>query len=140
VEFLNSFEDDFERTRTMRRQRLALTALIAAVAVLAFAMPADAEKILRRGNAAEPYSLDPQRATGIPENNIIGDMIIGLYTEGADSNTILGAAESAQTSEDGLTWTFKIRDHLWSDGTPVTSNDFVFALRREIIRSRTRRR
>jgi oligopeptide transport system substrate-binding protein len=108
------------------------SALLAALATVAFAMPADAAKVLRRGNAAEPYSLDPHRATGIPENNIIGDMIIGLYTEGPDAMPIFGAAESAQTSEDGLTWTFKIRDHLWSDGTPVTANDFVFALRREM--------
>jgi oligopeptide transport system substrate-binding protein len=108
------------------------SALLAALAVVAFAMPADAAKVLRRGNTAEPYSLDPQRATGIPENNIIGDILIGLYTEGADANPIFGAAESAQTSEDGLTWTFKIRDHSWSDGTPVTANDFVFALRREM--------
>ena len=98
------------------RYGLALrSALLAAIATVAFAMPADAAKVLRRGNTAEPYSLDPQRATGIPENNIIGDMIIGLYTEGADSNPIFGAAESAQTSEDGLTWTFLI-SFTWSWG------------------------
>lgn len=107
-------------------------ALLAAFALVAFAMPADAAKILRRGNAAEPYSLDPQRATGVPENNIIGDMIMGLYTEGPNGLPILGAAESAETSEDGLTWTFKIRDHVWSDGVPVTANDFVYGLRREL--------
>ena len=111
--------------------RYGLT-LMAALALLLFAMPADAAKVLRRGNAAEPYSLDPQRADGIPENNVIGDMIIGLYTEGPDSKPIFGAAESVKTSEDGLTWTFKIRDHVWSDGTPVTANDFVFAFRREL--------
>lgn len=107
-------------------------ALMAALALLVFAMPADAAKVLRRGNAAEPYSLDPQRADGVPENNIIGDMIIGLYTEGPDAKPILGAAASVDTSPDGLTWTFKIRDHVWSDGTPVTANDFVFAFRREL--------
>ena len=107
-------------------------ALFASLAVFAFAAPADAGKVLRRGNTAEPYSLDPQRATGIPENNIIGDMLMGLYTESAESLPIFGAAESAQTSEDGLTWTFKIRDHVWSDGTPVTAGDFVYALRREM--------
>ena len=106
--------------------------LFAALATLAFAVPADAAKVLRRGNTAEPYSLDPQRATGIPENNIIGDMIMGLYTENPEGMPVLGAAESATTSEDGLTWTFKIRDHVWSDGTPVTANDFVYALRREM--------
>src|SRR5882724_8003546 len=116
----------------MKTGRVLLTVLSASVAALLLSLTADAAKVLRRGNAAEPYSLDPQRATGVPENNIIGDMIIGLYTEGADSNPILGAAERVQTSEDGLTWTFKIRDHTWSDGKPVTADDFVFGLRREM--------
>ena len=116
----------------MKLGRLLPATLVATVVALSLALPADAAKVLHRGNAAEPYSLDPQRATGTPENNIIGDMIIGLYTEGPNSDPILGAAESVQASEDGLTWTFKIRDHVWSDGTPVTANDFVFALRREL--------
>jgi oligopeptide transport system substrate-binding protein len=116
----------------MRNWRVLLAVLLAAVGALSFAIPAEAEKILKRGNLAEPYSLDPQRATGTPENNVIGDMMMGLYTEAADAKPILGAAESVQTSDDGLTWTFKIRDHTWSDGTPVTANDFVFALRREM--------
>jgi len=116
----------------MRNGRVWASVLLAVAVALSFAMPADAAKVLRRGNTAEPYSLDPHRATGSPENNIIGDMIIGLYTEGADSNPILGAAESVTTSKDGLTWTFKIRDHTWSDGTPVTAEDFVFAMRREL--------
>jgi oligopeptide transport system substrate-binding protein len=116
----------------MRLGRLLPVTLVAAAVALLATLPADAAKVLRRGNADEPYSLDPQRATGIIENNIIGDMLIGLYTEGPNSDPILGAAESVQTSEDGLTWTFKIRDHVWSDGTPVTANDFVFAMRREM--------
>ncbi len=116
----------------MREGRVLLTALLAAAAMLSVAIPAEAEKILRRGNLAEPYSLDPQRATGTPENNIIGDLIMGLYTEAADAKPILGAAESVKTSDDGLTWTFKIRDHTWSDGTLVTADDFVFSLRREM--------
>ena len=116
----------------MRTTFFVRSTLFAVAAMLFVAMPADAAKILHRGNAAEPYSLDPQRATGTPENNIIGDMIMGLYTEAADAKPILGAAESVTTSPDGLTWTFKIRDHTWSDGTPVTADDFVFALRREM--------
>src|SRR5262249_50899076 len=85
---------------------------------------------LHRGNGAEPYSLDPHRTTGVWETNIIGDMLMGLYTEAPDAQPIFGAAEEVQTSEDGLTWTFKIRKHTWSDGTPVTAQDFVFAFKR----------
>ncbi len=97
---------------------------------IALAAPADAAKVLHRGNGAEPKGLDPHQASGDPENQIFGDLFLGLYTEDADGNPILGAAESVTTSEDGKTWTFKIRAHKWSDGTPVTADDFVYAYRR----------
>jgi oligopeptide transport system substrate-binding protein len=57
-------------------------------------------------------------------------MIMGLTTEAADGSVIPGAAESWQVSDDGTVYTFKLRDHRWSDGTPVTADDFAFALRR----------
>jgi len=104
--------------------------LVLALLAFATATPAYAEKELFRGNAGEPKSLDPHRATGSWENHIIGDMMMGLYTEGPDAKPILGAADEATMSEDGLRWTFHIRPHTWSDGRPVTSNDFVFAMRR----------
>lgn len=100
------------------------------VAALALAAPAFAAKEIIRGNAGEPKSLDPHRATGTWENNVIGDMLLGLYTEAADAEPILGAADDAQTSADGLRWTFRIRPHTWSDGKPVVAGDFVFAMRR----------
>ncbi|HEV2651373.1 MAG TPA: peptide ABC transporter substrate-binding protein [Rhizomicrobium sp.] len=85
---------------------------------------------LNRGNGAEPDTLDPHKASGVWENNIIGDMFMGLMTDAADSSPMPGAAESMTRSADGLTYTFKIRDHLWSDGKPVTAHDYVFSLRR----------
>jgi oligopeptide transport system substrate-binding protein len=88
------------------------------------------EIVLNRGNGAEPKSLDPAVIDGIWEARISGDMILGLTTEDAESRPIPGAAESWETSEDGLTWTFHLRDHTWSDGVPVTAEDFVFAWRR----------
>src|SRR3546814_4479256 len=51
-------------------------------------------------------------------------------TYGQDGKPIAGAAESWTISEDGKTYTFKLRDHVWSDGTPVTAEDFVYAWRR----------
>src|SRR5262249_50773164 len=91
---------------------------------------ADAAKVLHRGNGSEPYSLDPHGTTGVWESNITGDMLMGFYTEDVNGQRIFGAAESAERSEDGLTWTFKIRPHKWSDGTPVTAEAFVFVYRR----------
>ncbi|NOT40489.1 MAG: peptide ABC transporter substrate-binding protein [Alphaproteobacteria bacterium] len=105
--------------------------LVGVVAVcLAMALPASAAKVLNRGNGAEPKGLDPHQASGDPENQILGDMFVGLYTEDVKGKPILGSAEKVETSEDGLTWTFTIRDHKWSDGKPVTAEDFVFSYRR----------
>ncbi|HEV2563221.1 MAG TPA: peptide ABC transporter substrate-binding protein [Rhizomicrobium sp.] len=87
-------------------------------------------KTLRRGNGAEPDTLDPHKASGNWENNIIGDMFMGLMTDNAAANPIPGAAESYSASADGLVYTFKLRDHKWSDGRPVTAQDYVFSLRR----------
>lgn len=85
---------------------------------------------LHRGNGAEPDTLDPHKASGNWENNIIGDMFMGLMTEDAGANAVPGAALGYTASPDGLTYTFKLRDHKWSDGVPVTANDFVFSFRR----------
>jgi oligopeptide transport system substrate-binding protein len=87
-------------------------------------------KTLNRGNGAEPDTIDPHKASGNWENNIIGDMFIGLMTDAADGSAMAGAAESYTASPDGLTYTFKLRDHLWSDGVPVTAHDFVYSYRR----------
>jgi oligopeptide transport system substrate-binding protein len=114
------------KTLTMHALKIALALLIA----MAVAWPASAAKVLHRGNGAEPKGLDPHQASGDPENQILGDMFLGLYTEDAAGKTILGSAEKVDTSADGLRWTFTIRDHKWSDGKPVTADDFVFAYRR----------
>lgn len=86
--------------------------------------------ILNRSNGGEPKSLDPQHIDGVWEANIVGDMLMGLTTEDAAARPIPGAATHWSVSPDGKTWTFRIRNHLWSDGMPVTASDFVFAWRR----------
>jgi oligopeptide transport system substrate-binding protein len=86
---------------------------------------------LRRGNLSEPDSLDPAMASTAPENNIVGDLFMGLTTEDAASRVIPGIAERWTASPDGLTWTFTLRPNLhWSDGTALTASDFVFGFRR----------
>ena len=82
-------------------------------------------------NCSEPGSIDPHQASGDWENRIIGDYIEGLMTEDANAEAIPGQAESYTVSEDGLVYTFTLRDGIqWSDGTPVTAGDFVFAFQR----------
>src|SRR6201999_4038302 len=95
-----------------------------------FTLSAADGKTLNRGNGAEPDSLDPHKAQGQWENNIVGDMFIGLMTEDAAGNPVPGACESYLASADGLTYRFKIRDHAWSDGVPVTAHDYVYSFRR----------
>jgi oligopeptide transport system substrate-binding protein len=90
------------------------------------------EVVLHRGNGAEVESLDPALADTSWEQWIIGDLMLGLFTEDASGNAILGAAENAAVSPDGKMWTFTLRDSLWSDGTPVTAEDFVYAWRRTL--------
>ncbi len=89
------------------------------------------EVVLHRGNSGEPSSLDPHRIAGTWESSIARDLYLGLMTDAADATPIYGAAESHTVSEDGLTYTFTMRDgHTWSDGTPVTAQDFVYSWRR----------
>jgi len=87
--------------------------------------------VLRRANGAEPDSLDPHKSSGTWEANIIGDMLLGLMTDGINGQPTLGSAESYSVSKDGLVYTFKLRaDMSWSDGVPLTADDFVFAFQR----------
>ena len=88
------------------------------------------DKIIHFGNSGEPKSLDPYVATGTWEHQIISDMLEGLTTSTADGKTISGMATSWTTSPDGLVWTFKLRDAKWSDGVPVTADDFVYGWQR----------
>ena len=91
------------------------------------------EQILRWGNGAEPQSLDPHRTEGVPSSNIGRDLFEGLMSEAPDGAVIGGAAESWEISEDGKTYTFALRpDARWSNGDPVTADDFVFSLRRSL--------
>lgn len=83
-----------------------------------------------RGNVAEPQTLDPSLSSGVQESEIMGDLMIGLTTHDVVCNPIPGMATHWETSEDGLTWTFHLREALWSDGAPVTAEDFVFSWRR----------
>jgi oligopeptide transport system substrate-binding protein len=88
------------------------------------------QKCLEYGIEIEPLTLDPQKANLLSESRVIGDLMMGLTTETPDASPSPGMAASWETSPDGLTWTFHLRDAKWSDGTPVTADDFVFGLRR----------
>jgi oligopeptide transport system substrate-binding protein len=85
------------------------------------------------GNGSEPISLDPHKVQGTWEHRILLDNLIGLTQEDPDGLPIPGMAERWDTSADGLTWRFYLREAQWSDGVPVTADDFVFSLRRILM-------
>jgi oligopeptide transport system substrate-binding protein len=89
-----------------------------------------AKRSLDIGNGAEPLTLDPHKASGQWENRIIGELFIGLTTEDIDANPIPGMATHWETSADGLTWTFHLREATWSDGAPLTARDFEYGFKR----------
>jgi oligopeptide transport system substrate-binding protein len=73
-------------------------------------------------------SLDTNLATDGDSFEIIADCIDGLTQMDAEGAAIPAIAESWDVSDDGMTYTFHLRDDaVWSNGEPVTANDFVFA-------------
>ncbi len=75
-------------------------------------------------------SLDTDLATDGDSFEVIADCIDGLMQMDADGKAVEALAETMEASDDGKTYTFTLRDAKWSNGTPVTANDFVFAWRR----------
>ncbi len=97
----------------------------------AVSMPAFAEVVYNRGNSADPESLDPHKTSTVYEAHILRDLFLGLVMQDKDANLIPGAAESWTVSDDGLVYTFKLRQGAtWSDGSAVTAEDFVYSFRR----------
>ncbi len=90
-----------------------------------------AEVVFNRGNSADPESLDPHKTSTVYEANIVRDLFMGLMVHNAKAELQPGAAESYTVSPDGKVYTFKLRAGAnWSDGSPVTANDFVFSWQR----------
>lgn len=105
--------------------------LCALALLLGGAAAASAQAVLMRGNDTDPATLDHHKTSTVAEANLIRDLYDGLVVEAADGSVVPGAAESWEVSEDNLTYTFHLReDARWSNGDPVTAEDFVFAYRR----------
>ena len=89
-----------------------------------------ADQSLVRHIKDEPASLDPAKAVGLPEIQVIRDLFEGLVNQNEKGQLEPGVATKWQ-SNDNRTWTFTLRDDArWSDGTPVTAQDFVYSWQR----------
>jgi oligopeptide transport system substrate-binding protein len=79
----------------------------------------------------ESPSIDPGLVEDVDGADVVRDLFEGLYNQDAAGNLIPGVALSHEVSDDGLVYTFTLRDNAkWSNGDPVTAGDFVYAWQR----------
>ncbi|HGM5284500.1 TPA: ABC transporter substrate-binding protein [Serratia liquefaciens] len=112
---------------------LIILSLQAGVAVQAAEVPAGvqlaAKQELVRANGYEPATLDPNLAESNVEFYIFNDLFEGLLRVGKNGEVIPALATKWETK--GTVWTFHLRPEVkWSNGDPVTADDFVFSWRR----------
>ena len=109
-------------------------------AALLFALPGcrqggakNADKTIHYELSAEPETLDPQVAADAPSIIAIQALFEGLTRLDASGKAIPGAAETWTSAENGTRFTFTLRAGAkWSDKTPLTASDFVFAFQRAL--------
>lgn len=111
---------------------LLLLALLLAVAAYDRSAPR-ADFVLTQ--AADTFTLDPQRASWMQDLRTLGALYEGLVRKNPYTGAVEpGVAERWECSPEGLSWTFHLRPNArWSDGSPVTAQDFVYAWRRAML-------
>lgn len=92
------------------------------------------EQVLRINWGSNPPDLDPQTTTDQVSLMIVNACYEGLVRLQADGKAYqdTGIAKSWEISDDKLTYTFKLRDAKWSDGTAITASDFEYAWKRAL--------
>ncbi|AYA40103.1 oligopeptide ABC transporter substrate-binding protein OppA [Xenorhabdus nematophila] len=126
----------------MRKKTSKLGTLISSIVLLSFPVAQGLAAIVPAGvtlaekqeitinNGVEVTSLDPHKIEGGPETNIIRNLLEGLVTTEPNGEIEPGVAERWE-HEGYKVWTFYLReDAKWSDGKPVTAQDFVYSWRR----------
>lgn len=91
---------------------------------------ADMSAKLRLNLKTEPPSLDPPKGFDSVSNEVLNATMEGLTRLDKDQKPQPAAAEKWTISEDGKTYTFTLRDSKWSNGDPVTAQDFEYAFKR----------
>src|SRR5918993_5370880 len=122
------------------RRISAVAVLVALISVLAGATSVGAQDssgeddklVLRIGSTNDIDGFNPFKIVEIPSYEVMGltyDLLVDSSPE--DSSPVPGLADSWETSDDGLTWTFHLnKDARWHDGKPVTSEDVAYTYRR----------
>ncbi|WP_432408005.1 peptide ABC transporter substrate-binding protein [Wukongibacter sp. M2B1] len=95
--------------------------------------PKKDEQVVTYNLVADPDSIDPHKATSVGASIIMQNIFEGLVRTNEKMEQDPGAAESWETNEDKTVWTFHLRkDAKWSDGKPVTAEDFIYGWKRAV--------
>ena len=116
------------------KKTLALV-MVLMLALCGLAVPAFAEEgqsVLHYSISDDPQQMDPSLNTYSRSSLVLQNLFQGLYKLGPDGSTFIPAcAESYEVSEDGMHYTFKLKEGLkWSDGSDLTAYDFEYGWKR----------
>ena len=90
------------------------------------------KQVLNLATGTEIRTMDTARATDTDSGQVMRNVFEGLYNLGEGNKPVPGVAKSHNLSADKTKYTFHLRDSKWSNGTPVTAKDFVFAWQRAV--------
>mgnify|MGYP002626392347 CR=1 FL=1 len=103
--------------------------LFALLLLVSCGSPPAPKQQLRINLFTDPTALDPRLAEGMGSNTVVLELFEGLVRMGPDGSPNMALAKEVVVSEDGLDYTFTLRPSKWSNGDPLTAEDFVFAWR-----------
>ena len=113
----------------MKKSSVILTCLL----LLLCGAGALAEAKITFQMSGEPECMDPTLNDYSSGSYALQSLFRGLYKYAADGSLVPAMAESYEVSEDGCTYTFKLREGLkWSDGSPLTAHDFEYSWKRTL--------
>ncbi|MDR6226283.1 peptide ABC transporter substrate-binding protein [Desmospora profundinema] len=122
-----------------KRFQLSLAILLAASLFLSACGGVDqaadggeGKQVLNLMQTSEPPGLDSATTTDAVSNEILNNVMEGLYRLDKNNEPVEGMAEDVEISKDKKTYTFKLREAEWSDGEPVTAQDFEYAWKRAL--------
>ena len=91
------------------------------------------DKVITYAIEKEPETIDPSLNNYSDSSTVLHNLFLGLYQVGPDGSLINGCAEDYELSEDGLEYTFTLKDGLkWSDGSDLTAEDFEYGWKRAL--------
>lgn len=123
---------DFFKAAAMAGALMCSTAISVQAAVVPDGTKLADEQVFTYRVLDQINSLDPQLAEDVDSAAVVNNLFEGLYNEDATGGPVPGVAESFDLSEDKTVYTFHLRDAKWSNGDPVTADDFVFGWQRAV--------